>query len=211
MTTFEHHKLGEMPIRKENTLEHKLSLITEGELVFLSDFPEYDSSSVCRVLAEKCSSGEYVKVSKGIYCKARMTKFGPIMPSVEKVLDAIARRDKAKILPSGNAALNSLGMSEQVPMRLTYLTSGSARVIDLGGLSIKLKRSVPKTFEFKGQFYALLTQALKTIGKDNLTPDQESLIARLLVENPESDTCEHDIRLMPVWMQKTINRLRKQI
>ena len=131
-----------MPIRKENTLEHKLSLIPEGELVFLSDFPEYDSSSVCRVLAEKCSSGEYVKVSKGIYCKARMTKFGPMMQSVEKVLDAIARRDKAKILPSGNAALNSLGMSEQVPMRLTYLTSGSARVIDLGGLSIKLKRQV---------------------------------------------------------------------
>ena len=200
-----------MPIRKENTLEHKLSLIPEGEIVFLSDFPEYDSASVCRVLADKCSKGEFVKVSKGIYCKSKMTKFGPLMPSVDKVLDAIARRDKARILPSGNAALNYLGLSEQVPMKLTYLTSGSARVIDLGGISIKLKRSVPKTFEFKGQFYALLAQALKTIGKDNLTDQHEACIAKLLEDNPEPETCEHDIRLMPLWMQKTVNRLRRQL
>lgn len=197
-----------MPIRKENSLDYKLSSICDGELVFLCDYPDYDSASVCRVLAEKCARGEFTKISTGIYCKTKMTRFGPLLPTVEKVLEAIARRDMAKILPSGDTALNKLGLSEQVPMKQVYLTSGSARNINIGGFSVKLKRSVPKTFEFKGVFYALLSQAMKTIGKDNITTEHEEIIAGLLRNNPEPETSEYDIKLMPVWMQKTIKRLR---
>lgn len=200
-----------MPIKKEDTLNYKLSLISEGELVFLSDYPDYDKASVCRALAEKCDRGEFAKISNGIYCKTKMTRFGSLLPTVDKVLAAIARRDMARILPSGETALNKLGLSEQVPMKQVYLTSGSAREIDIDGITIKLKRSVPKTFEFKGRFYALLTQALKAVGKDNLTEEQELIIARLLKNNPEPETKEHDIRLMPVWMQKTIKRLEEKI
>ena len=122
-----------MPIRKEDSLNYKLSSISDGELVFLSDFPDYDSASVCRVLAEKCASGEFTKISKGIYCKTKMTRFGPLLPTVDKVLEAIARRDMAKILPSSGTALNNLGLSDPVPMKQVYLTSGSAREIDVGG------------------------------------------------------------------------------
>lgn len=200
-----------MPIRKEDSLDYKLSSIVDGELVFLSDFPDYDSASVCRVLALKCDSGEFTKISTGIYCKTKMTRFGLLLPTVDKVIEAIARRDMAKILPSGDTALNKLGLSEQVPMKQVYLTSGSARNINIGGITVKLKRSVPKTFEFKGAFYALLSQAMKAIGKDNLTAEQEEIIAGLLRNDPEPETSEYDIRLMPVWMQKTINRLGETI
>ncbi len=200
-----------MPIRKEYSLDYKLSSMKEGELVFLSDFPEYDNASVCRVLADKCAHGEFTKISQGIYCKTKMTRFGTLLPTVDKILEAIARRDMSKILPSGDAALNKLGLSEQIPMKQVYLTSGSAREITIDGVTIKLKRSVPKTFEFMGTFYALLTQALKAIGKDKLTAEQEEILSRLLKTNPEPDTREHDIRLMPVWMQKTIKRIREQI
>lgn len=200
-----------MPIRKEDSLDYKLSSISDGELVFLSDYPDYDSASVCRVLAEKCVRGEFTKISNGIYCKTKMTRFGSLLPTVDKVLEAIARRDMAKILPSGDTALNKLGLSEQVPMKQVYLTSGSAREIVIDGITIKLKRSVPRTFEFKSKFYALLTQALKAIGKDNLTEEQEAIISRLLQNDPEPEAKEHDIRLMPAWIQKTIKRLAEKI
>lgn len=200
-----------MPIRKEDCLDYKLSSIEDGELVFLSDYPEYDNASVCRVLADKCTKGEFIKIAQGIYCKAKMTRFGPLLPSIDDIIKAISRRDMAKILPSGETAMNKLGLSEQVPLKQVYLTSGSAREINIDGITIKLKRSVPKTFEFKGTFYALLAQALKAIGKDNLTEEQEAVISRLLKNDPEPEVKEHDIRLMPVWMQKTIKRLAEKI
>ena len=200
-----------MPIRKENSLDYKLSSVQDGELVFLTDYPEYDSASVCRVLARKCAKGEFAKIAQGVYCKPKMTRFGPLFPSVDNILGAIARRDMAKILPGGDTALYMLGLSEQVPMKQVYLTSGSARKIKIDDMTVKLKRSVPKTFEFKGTFYALLTQAMKTIGKDNLTGEQEAIFSSLLKGNPEPETKEHDIRLMPMWMQKTVKRLTEEI
>lgn len=198
-----------MPILKENSLSYKLDALPVGELVFLSDYPEYDVAFACRVLARKCKEGSFMKLSKGIYYKPSMTRFGPVLPSVDKVVEAVARRDNAKILPSGNAVLNQLGLSEQVPMRLVYLTSGSARDLVVGGTKIKLKRSVPKTFEFQGELMALLAQALKALGKEGLTEGQKAAIGVLLKEHPEADTFEHDIRLMPAWMQKVIKEIKE--
>ena len=51
-----------------------------------------------------------VKIAHGIYAKPRKSRFGVVLPSVDKVVQAIATRDNAKILPSGMNALNSLGI-----------------------------------------------------------------------------------------------------
>lgn len=198
-----------MPILKENSLSYKLDALPVGELVFLSDYPEYDVAFACRVLARKCKEGSFIKLSKGIYYKPSMTRFGPMLPSVDKVVEAVARRDNAKVLPSGNAVLNQLGLSEQVPMRLVYLTSGAARDLTVGGTKIKLKRSVPKTFEYQGELMALLAQAMKALGKDGLTEGQKAVIGALLKEHSEADTFEHDLKLMPVWMQKVIKEIKE--
>ena len=40
-----------------------------------------------------------------------MSHFGPVLPSVDKIVQAIAVRDNALVLPSGNKALNVLGLS----------------------------------------------------------------------------------------------------
>lgn len=196
-----------MPIQKENSLSYKLDTLPDGELVFLSDYPDYDVAFACRILAQKCKEGSFMKLSKGIYYKTVMTRFGPLLPSVDKVLQAVARRDKAKILPSGNAVLNQLGLSTQVPMRMVYLTSGSARVLDIGGTKIKLKRSVPKTFEYQGRLMPLIAQALKALGKENVGEEERQVLRRLLREHPEKESFEHDLRLMPAWMQKEIKTL----
>lgn len=39
--------------------------------------------------------------------------------------------DNTKVLPSGMTALNTLGLSTQVPMNYTYLTTGSERTVNL--------------------------------------------------------------------------------
>lgn len=201
----------DMPILKENSLSYKLDMLPVGTLVFLSDYPDYDVAFTCRVLAKKCHEGSFMKLAKGIYYKPEMTRFGPLLPSADKLVRAVARRDNAKILPSGNTVLNQLGLSDQVPMRLVYLTSGSERDLDIGGTKIKLKRSVPKTFEFQGELMALLAQAMRALGKNGITDVQRYVVGRLLKEHTNVETFEHDLRLMPAWMQKEITAIMKKI
>ena len=120
-------------------------------------------------------------------------------------------RDKAKILPTGNTAMNQLGLSEQVPMNLEYITSGSAREIKLGKRTIKLRRSVPKNFEYKGELAPVLVLAMKAIGKENLTNEHLGIIRKLIEENPEEKTWQSDLQLAPAWIRKTLTNLRKEI
>ena len=135
-------------------------------------------SLVCQILSELCSQGLIARISLGIYVKPMRSKFGIVYPPVGEIVIAIAMRDRAKILPTGNTAMNQLGLSTQVPMNSEYIISGSAREIKLGNRSIRLKRSVPKNFEYKGELMPILVQAMKAIGKDNLTDEHVGIIRK---------------------------------
>lgn len=62
------------------------------------------------------------------------------------IVRAIAERDHAKVMPTGVTVLNALGLSTQVPMKYTYLTTGSKRVIKMKGATVTLKTAVPRYF-----------------------------------------------------------------
>ena len=75
-------------------------------------------------------SGKIIRIARGIYCKPKVDTefgFGILYPSVDEVAQAIAQRDKCRIVPTGDAALNKLGLSTQVPMNAAYYTDGTPR------------------------------------------------------------------------------------
>ncbi len=198
-----------MPIAREHSLDYKLTSMPMGKLVFLSDLSNYDVAFACRTLSKKCKKGEFMKITNGVYIKPKMTRFGPCYPSIDDVVKAIAKRDNIKVMHSGMYALNTLGFSTQVPMRPVYLTSGSSREINVNGISVKLKRSVPKNFAFKSGFYSLLYQALKALGENNITEEELSQLSMLVNKFPEPNAFEHDINLMSLWMRKLIKSVKK--
>ena len=59
---------------------------------------------------------------------------------------------------------------------------------------------------FKGVLMRDLVQALRCIGEKNITADDEKQISKLLAENPEEETIEHDLLLAPAWMRNIIRR-----
>ncbi len=198
-----------MPITKKHSLDYKLSSMPKGKLVFLSDLSDYDVAFACRTLSKKCKEGEFRKLTTGVYVKPKITRFGPCYPSTEEVVKAIAKKDNIQVIHSGMYALNALGFSTQVPMRLVYLTSGSSRKIKINGMTVKLMRSVPKNFAFKSGFYALLYQALKALGENNISEEELSQLSMLVNKFPEPKAFEHDINLMPQWMRKLIKSVKK--
>lgn len=183
----------------------------EGSLFFNNSFPNYNDVYVREILTGLCEQGLIVRISYGIYVKPIKSKFGVVYPPISEIVSAIAKRDKAKILPTGNTAMNLLGLSTQVPMNSEYITSGSAREIKLGNRIIRLKRSVPKNFEYKGEMMPVLVQAMKAIGKDNLSDEHYGIIRKMLTEHPEEKTWQQDIQLAPAWIRVIITNLKKKI
>lgn len=177
-----------------------------GEVFFVSSFPEYDVEYVTKLLSILEKEGTITRISKGVYVKARKTRFGTLYPSASELVREIAKRDKAAVIATGDTAANQLGLSTQVPMNSTFLTTGSSRKLTLGKRTITLKHGAPKNFAFKGKLIQDIVQALRSIGEQNLTPENERQIAKLLAESSEKETIEHDLRLAPVWMRNIINR-----
>ena len=193
---------------KNNLTREVMSRIAQsnpGTLFFISDFADLNNDEmVGRILSQSEKLNKLVRLSPGIYFKPEHSRFGVIYPSTEKIVQAIATRDKAKILPTGSTAMNLLGLSTQVPMNAVYITDGSARVINIGKKKITFRRSVPKNFAYKGKIMPLLVQAFKSIGKENITEQHLQTIRSLFHEHPENETIQHDLQLAPLWIKKIL-------
>lgn len=200
---------NEHSIKDGETLRKRIEAMPEDSVLFRSDFPEYHSEFVGETLAELTKEGVLVKLAQGIYAKPRMSRFGAVLPSVEKIVQAIAVRDNAKVLPSGMTALNALGLSTQVPMNYTYLTTGSERTVKLTNRQVVLKRGVPKNFWYETRLIALLVQALKTLKQENVGQEELQIIRSLIEKEPDKEALAKDVDKMPAWMKRLIKPMLK--
>lgn len=191
----------------ENKVEITIKAKPRGTLILAEDFMRFGSSAAIRKALERLEDKKViVRVAHGIYVRPKISKLlGPLKPSAEEVAEAIAKRDRLRIIPSGSYALNALGLSTQVPMNIVLLTDGSPRIIKVGRQKIKFKKATPKTLLAKGKISRLVIQALKEIGKGKLSEDEERKILDFLQKENEKDL-KHDIALAPVWIQKIMNK-----
>lgn len=180
----------------------KIKKAKGGSLFFIEDFISFGTAkAVAKALERMVETNEISRVARGIYSRLEIDPIlGPVKPSTEAIAQAIAKRDKARIVPTGVLALNALGLSTQVPMNVVYLTDGAARKIDLGRRKIVFKKATPKNLAAIGKISSLVIQALKEIGKDNVTESDIKIILKQLTKE-EPYRLEHDIRLAPEWIR----------
>jgi hypothetical protein len=173
-----------------------------GSLFFTEDFLSYGTAkAVSKALERLVEKSEVNRVARGVYTRLEVDPIlGPISPSTEAIAEAIRRRDKARIIPTGAMAMNALGLSTQVPMNVVYLTDGAARKIDLGKRKIVFKKTSPKNLAAIGKISSLVIQALKEIGKNKATEKEIAIILNQL-EKEEPYRLEHDIKLAPEWIR----------
>ncbi|MEP5338481.1 MAG: DUF6088 family protein, partial [Algibacter sp.] len=169
---------------------------------FADDFSDLGSQSAIHTTLHRLEKRKVLsRISHGIYAKPKVSELlnQEILPSVEEVAKAIAKRDRAKLLPSGSYAQYVLGMSTQIPLKLVYYTDGKARTIKVGNRTIQFKRTTPKNLALKGEVGRLVVQALRDIGRDKITPQEEETIINLL-KKEDIKNLKHDIALAPQWI-----------
>jgi hypothetical protein len=185
----------------------KVRKITKGTLFFTEDFVEFGSAkAIAKALERLVNQGKLSRVARGIYAQFDVSPvLGELLPTTEKIAQAISRRDMARIMPTGALALNALGLSTQVPMNVVYLTDGAARKIEIGRRKIVFKKSVPKNLAAKGKISGLVIQALKDIGKDQVTDHDLNVILGHL-RKEEVTHVKHDIKLAPEWIRAILRK-----
>ncbi|MDL2262942.1 type IV toxin-antitoxin system AbiEi family antitoxin domain-containing protein, partial [Bacteroidales bacterium OttesenSCG-928-I21] len=168
----------------ENKIVEKIKKHKRGKIFFADDFALLGSAdSIRQALHSLQKSGLLVRVANGIYSYPKINKYKwleakYLLPSIDEIAHAIAKRDKARIVPTGIHALNLLNLSTQVPANVIYLTDGAARHINIGnGKGILFKHtSEVKRLAYKSEFLMLIVSALREIGEEKITDEQKKII-----------------------------------
>lgn len=169
----------------ESTLLSRIYGLGRGVVVTPSHFLDLASrQSIDLALHRLVGKGKLRRLARGIYDYPRRdTTLGLLYPSVDAVAKAVKGRDAVRIQPAGGYAANLLGLSDQVPLKIVFLTDGLTRKIALGKQQILFKRTTPRNMATAGKLSGLVIQALRHLGKRHV---DDAIVARLLARiNPD--------------------------
>lgn len=185
----------------EDQVEDIVRKKKSGSILFSEDFQGLQNPGAVKVaLHRMVNRGDIKRIARGIFAKLKYSDLvGEVLPTTEEIAKAIAKRDKARILPTGSYAMHMLGLTTQIPLKLIYLTDGSPRTITIGKRTIQFKKTTPKNLSLKGEVSKLVVQALREIGKDKATEEEIDKIETLLKKESKK-TLKHDIALAPQWI-----------
>ena len=162
-----------------NQIRGNIERAEAGSVFVSTDFTDItDKKTVNMGLIRLADEGLIKKILFGVYYKPEFSKLlgEAVAPSPNKVAHALARNFGWTIVPCGDTALNLLGLSTQVPSQWVYVSDGAYKEYTFDNTTIKFKRTTNKEISKVSYKTALSIQALKALGKENIT---EQVISRL--------------------------------
>jgi len=192
----------------ENKVLSRIHHRGRGSVHVPADFLDLGSYQAIKLTLHRLAKkGTIRRLSRGIYDYPKQhPKLGVLSPSAESVARALAGRDRARLQPTGAYAANMLGLTEQVPAKVIFLTDSLSRTAKIGPLTIQLRQTTPRNMAAAGRLSGLLIQAFRELGKDHITPERIKHLKRTLPADKRRELLK-DIKLAPVWMHPIFRTL----
>jgi Family of unknown function (DUF6088) len=169
--------------------------------------------AVDQALSRMVASGDIRRITRGLYDLPRLNTLTKKQtnPDPSRVIDALARRDQARMLVDGLTAANDLGLSDAVPSKIIVHTDARLRPIPLGAQTITFKPTAPSRLFWAGRPGMRLIQALHWL-RDQITVDKEQIERRvraILSDEKHGAAIANDIKkdltTLPDWMQSFLS------
>jgi len=163
--------------------------------------------AVDKALSRLTARGVIRRLARGLYEYPREhPELGTLSPDLEKVAKALAGKHRIRLQPAGAYAANLLGLSEQVPAKIVFLTEGPSRTVKIGRQEIHLRRTTPRNMAAAGRLSGLLMQAFRSLGRQHITRQR---LARLKQTLPAKERKQliKDLPLAPTWMHPFFREL----
>ena len=173
-----------------------------------TDFLDLGSrGAVDKALSRMAATGRIRRVARGLYDVPRHHPIvGVTAPSVDKVARALAGKAGMRLQPTGAYAANLLGLSDQVPAKVVFLTDGRSKRVRLGKLDIVLKQTSPRNMATAGRISGLVIQALRYLGKMHVNGDTVKRLDRRLSPHDRKQLAK-DLAYAPAWIVDVMRRL----
>jgi len=180
----------------------------KGCVVTPGDFLDIGSrQAVDLALHRLAKKGTLRRLARGLYDYPRTDPdLGLLSPTTDAIVKSLKGRDNILLQPSGGYAANLLGLSDQVPMKIVFLTDGPSRRVQIGKQVIMLKHTTPRAMATAGRVSGLAIQALRHIGQRYV---DDTIVARLQKRLSDNDrkTLLQDIRYAPAWIASILRRV----
>jgi len=172
---------------------------------------EFGRSTVDWVFHELVAKGTIRRVCRGIYDYPKYSALlqQQLSPDFDQLAQAFARKFNWRIQPSGDAALNLLGLSMQVPGRYTYLSDGPNRSYEIGNYTLEFKKSALKDVGFKYRESGLIVHALKALGRQRIDEHVTTTIRKQLDEKLRKRILK-DAVTATGWVYDAIKRICRE-
>jgi len=179
-------------------IENKIKRSKPGQIILPSDFKDLGTSTAIRkTLSRLVDQKVLVRMGQGVYVIPIHDKlFGEVLPSMEEIAASLAEKEHVKIMPTGQYALNKIGLSNQVPMKLVFLTNGTKKNITIGKSSIVFQPTTTKKLAMVGSISSLLFLGLEELDLNRLTESELEKIIDLL-KKEDQNNLKHDLKLAP--------------
>jgi hypothetical protein len=179
-----------------------------GFVFSAKDFSDLGSrGSVDVALSKATADGLIRRIARGLYDFPKRGELlgGLLAPDFDAVARAIARKTGMRIQPSGAVAANLLGLSEQVPAKIVYLTSGTSRSVSAGGQTITFVHARDRDL-LSDPTSAAVVQALRFLGREGITDTIIAKLARSLT-SAQKRRLSKDARYASDWVADVVRRV----
>lgn len=164
-------------------------------------------NTIDSVLHRLKTAGVIRQLARGLYdYPEEHPKLGLLSPSVEAVARALRVRDAIKLQPSGAYAANLLGLSEQVPMKVVFLTDGPSRRVVIGEREITLRGTTPRNMATACRISGTVAQALRWLGKHHVDDGVVSRLRQRLTDDDKNQLLK-DLRHVPSWVADVFRKI----
>jgi hypothetical protein len=141
------------------------------------------------------------RLAQGLYDYPREHKvLGTVSPSVDAIAQALSEKHGFKIQPTGAYAANLIGLSEQVPGKVIFLTDGSSNKIVVGKIEISFRHTTLKNMFAAGSREALVVQAFKFMKKEHLDSAMLERTKKVLKGSTRKEF-EKNLKFAPDWIR----------
>jgi hypothetical protein len=165
------------------------------------------SAAIDSTLRRLKAEGIIRQLARGLYdYPVQDPVLGMVTPSADAVARALVVRDAIRLQPSGAYSANVLGLSEQVPSRIVFLTDGPARKVKIGRREILLQHTTPRNMATAGRKSGLLIQALRYLGQDQVDERVLTILHRHVTE-ADRPILRNDLRHAPAWIADLLRPL----
>lgn len=157
-------------------------------------------TAVASALSRHLRAGAVRQPARGLYqVPETHPLLGELQASPDQIAAALAGKHRLKLQPSGAYAANLLGLSDQVPQRIVYLTDGTPRQVRIGKQQIVLRRTTPRNMAAAGRVSGLVIQAMRYLGQRHV---DRTVIEKLRKRIGPKERAQllKDVPLAPAWI-----------